>query len=289
MDLPQKESRPPLALLTVYGQKTLRDAVPSLKNSSHEIKSTLQMSLPHARENSVRDQPRPRFAYRGYLFIAVVGTIVTLATGWLATTVLFSPGGFISRGYGFPFAWKEVDASCPPPCIQANGTFYDWFAFAGDLIFFMAATFAIFYYLLPKSQALQGWFRSKKLLGLLTLVVVALAAGNFAYDSVYGTGNHWTGYGRFALDQYSFQNLNMLTLWIIDNGPGTVTLTNLSITDSVGSRASFPISVFIDQSTIASIVENTTSQGLHLVQNGVYSVEIISSQNVQTTFTVTWT
>jgi hypothetical protein len=153
----------------------------------------------------------------------------------------------------------------------------------------MAITYGIFFYLLPKSQTLRKRLESRKLPGVLALIVMALATGNYAYDSVYGTGNHWTGYGSFQLDHYSFQNLNLLTLWIIDNGPGTVTLTNLSITDDVGTRASFPLSVFIDQSTIASIAENTTSQGLHLVQNGVYTVEIISSRNVQTTFTVTWT
>lgn len=247
------------------------------------------MNVPLAHENSEPNRPRPRFPGRGYLFIAIVGTILTLASGWFSSNVLYSPGGFISQGYGFPFAWKQVDASCPPPCIQANGTFYDWFAFAGDIVFFIAATYSIFYYILPKSTTLQRRLRSRKLLGLLTLVVIALATGNYAYDSVYGTGNHWTGYGRFQLDHYSFQNLNLLTLWIIDNGPGNVTLTNLSITDSVGTRASFLISVLINQNTVASVAENTTSQGLRLIQNGVYTVEIISSRNVQTTFTVTWT
>jgi hypothetical protein len=101
--------------------------------------------------------------------MVLVTAALTLATGWLATTILFSPAGFISQGYGFPFAWKVVDSSCPPLCIQANGTFYDRFTFAGDLIFFMAATFAIFYYLPPKSQALRNWLVSRKLLGLLTL------------------------------------------------------------------------------------------------------------------------
>src|SRR5438552_6086435 len=55
-----------------------------------------------------------------------------------------------------------------------------------------------------------------------------------------------------------------------------VTLTNLSITDGAGTPASFPISITIDQNTIASVAENTTSQGLHLTQNCVYKVEIIN-------------
>ncbi len=242
-----------------------------------------------AEANTNPHHPKTPLRDRSYVLTALVAIVLTLATGWLSSTVFYSPGGFISQGYGFPLAWKEVFASCPPPCIQANGTQYDPFSFTGDLLFFMAITYAIFFYLLSKSQTLRKRLESRKLLGVLALVVIALATGNYAYDSVYGTGNHWTGYGRFQLDHYSFQNLNLLTLWIIDNGPGNVTLTNLSITDGAGTQASFPISITIDQNTIASISENTTSQGLHMIQNGVYNVGIITSRNVETTFTVTWT
>jgi len=247
------------------------------------------MSVSPDEANTNSHHPKTLLRDRSYVFTALVATVLTLATGWLSSTVFYSPGGFISQGYGFPLAWKEVFASCPPPCIQANGTQYDPFSFTGDLLFFVAITYAIFFYLLSKSQTLRRLLESRKLLGVLALLVIALATGNYAYDSVYGTGNHWTGYGRFQLDHYSFQNLNLLTLWIIDNGPGNVTLTNLSITDGAGTQASFPISITIDQNTIASVAENTTSQGLHMIQNGVYNVGIITSRNVQTTFTVTWT
>ena len=247
------------------------------------------MSVSQAETNTNPHHPMTSLRDRSYVLIALVATVLTLATGWLSSTVSYSPGGFISQGYGFPLAWKEVFASCPPPCIQANGTQYDPFSFTGDLLFFIAITYATSFYLLPKSQTLRRRLESRKLLGVLALVVIALATGNYAYDSVYGTGNHWTGYGSFQLDHYSFQNLNLLTLWIIDNGPGNVTLTNLSITDGAGTQASFPISITIDQNTIASVAENTTSQGLHMIQNGVYKAKIITSRNVQTTFTVTWT
>jgi hypothetical protein len=124
----------------------------------------------------------PQFSRQSYVSIVLVASIVTLATEWLATTVFFSPGGFISQGYGFPFAWKEVDASCPPPCLQANGTFYDWFSFGGDLLFFIPISYAVLYYLLPKSQALRKLLESRKLFAILTLIVVALGAANYAYD-----------------------------------------------------------------------------------------------------------
>ena len=254
-----------------------------------KIMPILQMSMSDADVSPEPHQPKPPLGDRTYVFIAIIASILTLATGWLSSTVFYSPGGFISQGYGFPFAWKEVFASCPPPCIQANGTQYDPFSFTGDLLFFMAIAYAIFFYLLPKLQTLRKQSESRKLLGVLALVVISLAAGNYAYDSVYGTGNHWTGYGRFQIDRYSFQNLNLLTLWIIDTGPGNVTLTNLSITDGSGTQASFPIAISIEQNNIASFAENTTSQGLHLIQNGVYKVGIVTSRNVQTTFTVTWT
>src|SRR5207249_5551025 len=69
-------------------------------------------------------------------------------------------------------------SSCPPPCIQANGTFYDWFPFAGDLLFFIAITYLIVLYSLRKRQALRTVLESRKLLGLLALLVIALAAGD---------------------------------------------------------------------------------------------------------------
>jgi len=177
------------------------------------------MSLPHTDVSPEPHQPRPPLRHRSYVFIALFAATLTLATGWLSSTISYSPAGVISQGYGFPFAWKVIDASCPPPCIQANGTFYDWFAFAGDLLFFIAITYLIVLYSLRKRQALRTVLESRKLLGLLALLVIALAAGNYAYDSVYGTGNHWTGYGILELDHYSFQNANLLTLWIRNYGP----------------------------------------------------------------------
>src|SRR5437763_336824 len=96
----------------------------------------------------------------------------------------------------FPIRVEGSRCELPSSLLQANGTSYDWFAFAGDLLFFIAIAYLIILYVCRKSQAVRTITESRKLLGLLTLVVIALAAGNYAYDSVYGTGNHWTGYGN---------------------------------------------------------------------------------------------
>ena len=118
-----------------------------------------------------------------------------------------------------------------------------------------------------------------------------LSARNYAYDSVYGTGNHWTGYGRLVLDHYSFQNASVVTIWLNDIGPGTVTLTTLYVKSANGNGpvASYPLGLTIDQGTLGMISENTTSQGLQLTQTSAYDLQIVTSQNVEVTFKVTWT
>ena len=124
------------------------------------------------------------------------------------------------------------------------------------------------------------------------LVVTVLAVGNYSYDSVYGTGNNWTGYGRLQLENnYTFQSGNLLTFWIVNYGPGTVTLTNLYIANAygTGSVASYPISMTIDPNAVGMLAENTTSQGVQLTQSSTYTIRLITSRNVQTTFTITWT
>jgi hypothetical protein len=144
---------------------------------------------------------------------------------------------------------------------------------------------------LHAAQRLRIHLRSRIALGVLALMVIALSAGNYAYDSVYGTGNHWAGYGQLVLDHYSFQNANFVTIWLNDIGPGTVTLTTIYIKNAngYGPVASYQLGVTIDQGTLGMISENTTSQGLQLTQNGAHSLQIVTSQNREVTFTVTWT
>src|SRR6266550_2543416 len=76
---------------------------------------------------------------RSVLFAALFGSAITLATGFLSSGQFFSPGGFSGQNYGFPLVWKTSLASCPPPCVQANGTYYGWIFFVGDILFYTTA------------------------------------------------------------------------------------------------------------------------------------------------------
>ena len=228
------------------------------------------------------------------LFSTLVAAAITLATGVLTAGQLVNPAGFSGESFGFPLPWKTTFASCPPPCIQANGTQYNWILLIGDLLFFLVASYCFLLLTLrtpEKTGLLKLGLESRKVLGILGLAVIALSAGNYAFDSVYGTGNHWTGYGRLELDHYSFQNANLVTVWLKDYGPGTVTIATVYIDDPnvYGPTASFSPNVTLDSGTIGMISENTTSQGLQLTQNGSYDLKIVTSQNVETTFGITWT
>lgn len=226
------------------------------------------------------------------LFDALVASVITLATGWFMTGGFATPGGFWGQSYGFPLAWKTTLASCPPPCIQANGTQYDWILLTCDLIFYIIIGYAALLYLV-RSPTQADRFKVKlgsvRVLGILALAVIALSLGNYAYDSVYGTGNHWSGYGMLALDHYSFQNANLLSVWVKDIGPGSATIDSAYVKNSTGSVASYSINLTIDQGSLGVIAENTTGQGLHLVQNGTYTLQVAEFGAREYAFTVTWT
>jgi hypothetical protein len=115
---------------------------------------------------------------RSILFVVLTASIITLATGLLASGMFFSPGGFSGQTYGFPLAWKTTLASCPPPCIQANGTQYDRIFLGGDLLFYMTAAYGILLYTFrkpPETQLLRTHLESGKILAIMALVVIALS------------------------------------------------------------------------------------------------------------------
>ncbi len=231
---------------------------------------------------------------RSVLFAALFGSAITLATGFLSSGQLASPGGFLGQNYGFPLVWKTSLASCPPPCIQANGTYYDWIFLVGDILFYTTACYVGLPYWLRRLNSVQRakiHLGARKVLAILALTVIALSAGNYAYDAVYGTGNHWTGYGRLTIDHFSFQQSNLLTVWFRDIGPGTAAVSNIYIKNANGSgpTASYPLNLTIDQGALGTVSENTTSQGLQLIQNGTYNLQIIEGQYREYTFTVTLT
>jgi hypothetical protein len=233
---------------------------------------------------------------RSVLFAALLGATIALATGFLSSGQLANPGGFLGQYYGFPLFWKTSFASCPPPCIQANGTYYDWISLAGDILFYTTPAYVGLPYWLGRlhpAQRVKIHLRSRTILGVLVLTVIALSAGNYAYDSAYGTGNNWTGYGRLTIDHVSLQQSNLLTVWLRDIGPGTAAISNIYIQNANGGPvASYPLTLTINEGALGMISENTTSQGLQLVQNGRYDLRLIESQSSdirEYTFTVTLT
>ncbi len=233
---------------------------------------------------------------RSVLFAALFGSAIALATGFLSSGQFFSPGGFSGQNYGFPLVWKTSLASCPPPCVQANGTYYGWIFFVGDILFYTTAGYVGLPYWLRRLNTVQRakiHLGARRVLGVLALTVIALSAGNYAYDAVYGAGNNWTGYGRLTIDHFSLQQSNLLTVWLRDLGPGTAAISNIYIQNANGGPvASYPLKLTIDQGALGMISENTTSQGLQLVQNDTYNLRLIESQSSdirEYTFTVTLT
>jgi len=230
---------------------------------------------------------------RSVLFAALSGLAITLATGFLSSGQLASPGGFLGQNYGFPLVWKTSFASCPPPCIQANGTYYDWIYLVANILFYTTAGYVSLPYWLRKlntAQRVKIHLRSGRVLGVLALTAIALSAGNYAYDAAYGTGNHWTGYGMLMIDHFGFQQSNLLTVWFRDIGPGTAAVSNIYIQSANGGPvASYPLNLTIDQGALGMVSENTTNQGLQLIQNGTYNLKIIEGQSREYTFTITLT
>jgi len=233
---------------------------------------------------------------RSILFAALFGSAITLATGFFSSGQLASPGGFWGQTYGFPLVWKTSFASCPPPCIQANGTYYDWISLLGDILFYTTAGYVGLPYWLRRlntSQRAKFHLVSRRILGVLVMTVIALSAGNCAYATAYGTGNNWTGYGQLTIDHFSLQQNNLLTVWLRDTGPGIATVSNIYIQNANGGPVgSYPLKLTIDQGALGMISENTTSQGLQLVQNNTYDLKLIESQSSdirEYTFTITLT
>lgn len=93
----------------------------------------------------IRGQTRKTFLVTTRLILPLVpvGVLLALATGWVATNSEVNPGGITSNNYGFPFTWKVEQNSCPPPCVQANGTLDNMLFFALDSTFFVLAGYLL--------------------------------------------------------------------------------------------------------------------------------------------------
>jgi len=214
--------------------------------------------------------------------------------GILVLGTASQPGRIFGPELWLPTCLEDLLASCPPPCIQANGTYYDWISLVGDILFYTTAAYVGLPYWLRRLNTVQRakiHRGARRVLAVLALTVIALSAGNYTYDAVYGTGNHWAGYGLLTIDHFSFQQSNLLTVWFRDIGPGTAAISNIYIknADGSGPTASYPLNLTIDQGALGTISENTTSQGLQLIQDGTYNLQINEGQHREYTFTVTLT
>ena len=74
--------------------------------------------------------------FRYALPIIPLGILVAVGTGWIGIGGGVNPGGISATNFGFPFVWRIVQTSCPPPCVQANDSVYSPLFLALDSGFF---------------------------------------------------------------------------------------------------------------------------------------------------------
>jgi hypothetical protein len=106
----------------------------------------------------VRGQTRKTLvpAIRLIIPLVPVGIFLALATGWFTTDQGVNPGGITASNYGVPFTWKVQQTSCPPPCVQANGTIYNPLFLALDLLFFILVGYVLLRGYRRRAKAVRG-------------------------------------------------------------------------------------------------------------------------------------
>ncbi len=135
------------------------------------------------RENALR--------LRALLTLFCVGSVLTLATGFLPLVDMISPGGEWQY-YGLPFPWKGYARGCPPPCLQ-TGTNYAWPFFALDVVSYAIVSYGLVYILSQRPDrqlVLKRHLESAKSLALLATTIAGLFMANVAYDLVLGMGSY---------------------------------------------------------------------------------------------------
>src|SRR3989442_935845 len=95
-------------------------------------------------------------AFRLIIPLVPAGILLALATGWVTTDQGVNPGGITATNYGFPFTWKVQQTSCPPPCVQANGTIYNPLFFALDSLVFILAGYVLLREYRRRTKAVRG-------------------------------------------------------------------------------------------------------------------------------------
>lgn len=93
--------------------------------------------------------------------LVVAGVLATYVSGSFQITNEVTPGGTFIWGYGFPFPWITMAGTyCGSPlgsvgaytanlgfyslpCLKSLTTSYDWILFAGDVLFYFAASYGL--------------------------------------------------------------------------------------------------------------------------------------------------
>jgi len=142
----------------------------------------------------------------------------------------------------------------------------------------------------------QGKLRSMTMVILLSVTAAAGIAGLIAYRcSVNGGPCFWGPIGgpseQIVLDHYTIQTApgrqspSVLTIWMKNAGPWTVSLSALYIGDGT-STISFPVSQSIARGATDSVTVDMSGSGFYFASGRTYSVSVITSSNGQFTFDV---
>lgn len=142
----------------------------------------------------------------------------------------------------------------------------------------------------------RGRIRSITIVILLSVIAGAGIAGVIAYRcSVNGGPCFWGPIGgpseQIVLDHYTIQTApgrqspSVLTLWMKNAGPSTVSLSTLYIGDGT-STVSVPVSQSIARGATNSVTVDTSGFGFYFASGRTYSVSVITGSNGQFTFDV---
>ncbi len=127
---------------------------------------------------------------RLFLVLVGLGCIATIASGWLVTVNIVTPGGG-GVYWGFPFPWKSISAWLG----HYEGFQYDWLYFVFDSLLYTAAGYAAIFFLWStfssnRKAKVRECLESRRTISLLAITLVILFIGSYLYDYVY-LWNYW--------------------------------------------------------------------------------------------------
>src|SRR5467141_219208 len=137
----------------------------------------------------------------------------------------------------------------------------------------------------------QGKLRSMTIVILLSVTTAAGIAGLIAYRCSVNGGPCFSGpiggpSEQIVLDHYTIQTApgrqspSVLTIWMKNAGPSTVSLSTLYIGDGT-STVSVPVSQSIARGATNSVTVDTSGFGFYFASGRTYSVSVITGSNGQ--------